>query len=265
MCKYIIEKWEIIKHEIAFKLVNPLPEIIGQIMINKDFDENDTSSAFKKYAKLDLDRILDPGFQKQEQPRDIVNQELMKQLAKNLAANNHLAESFKLLNAMKDPWEKRNGIIDICYSLQSKGPVENTFVYLDSLFKEVEKKPKFGMKLFRVMGMVGSQEGYDITMDLFKEVDDLEKPRAIDNFINGIASDTLYYNAYTYIPEYLSRDNQLELYNEIIHAQVINNLKENKTNMVERLFWKKYEDLIYGEFIPEDFEVELEHFLMFAK
>ena len=251
------------KNSNANEIINK--NFIDLILINKDFDDNDTISAFKKYAKLDLNKILDPGFQKQEQPRDMVNQELMKQLAKNLAVNNRFSESFKLLTAMKDPWEKRNGIIDICYSLQSKGPVENTFVYLDSLFKEVEKKPKFGMKLFRVMGMVGSQEGYDISMDLFKEVDDLEKPRAIDNFINGIASDTLYYKAYTYIPEYLSRDNQLELYNEIIHAQVINNLKENKTNIAERLFWKKYEDLIYGEFIPEDFEVELEHFLMFAK
>ena len=238
---------------------------IDLILINKNFDENDTASAFKLYSKLDLGKILDPGFQKQEQPRDAVNQELMKQLAKNLAVNNRLSESFKLLNAMKDPWEKRNGIIDICYLLQGKGPVENTFVYLDSLFKEVEKKPKFGMKLFRVMGMVGSQAGYDIAMNLFKEVDDLEKPRAINNFIRGIATDTLYYKAFTYIPEYLSGFNQLELYNEIVHAEVIRRHNDTKTNNIDKMFWKKYENYIYGEYIPEDFEVELEHFLMFAK
>ncbi len=231
----------------------------------KAYDENDTVTAFNIYRKLDQEKLLDAGFQKQEQPRDLVNQELLKRLATILALNNRLDDSFRFLYAIKAPWERRNGIIDICYSLQEKGPVENTFIYLDSLFKDIDKEPKFGTKLFRVMGMVGSQSGYDITMELFKDVDDLLKPRAIDNFIRGIAFDSLYYKAYTYIPEYLSRFNQLELYNEIIHAEVLRNLKNNKNSSTEKLYWKKYEDYMYGEYIPEDYEVELEHFLMFAK
>ena len=251
------------KNQNANKIINK--NFVDLILINKAFDENDTATAFKKFKTLDFDKILDAGFQKQEQPRDAVNQELLKQLAKNLALNNRLADSFRFINSLKDPWERRNGMIDICYSLQETGPVENTFIYLDSLFKELEMKPKFGMKLFRVMGMTGSQAGYEITMNLYKDVEDLLKPRAIDNFIRGIAYDSLYYKAYTYIPEYLSRENQLEFYNEIVHAEVIRNLKDKKDNASEKMFWKKYEDYIYGEYIPEDFEVELEHFFWFAK
>ena len=247
----------------ANKIINK--NFVELIEVNKAFEENDTAKALTKFKSLDLNVILDAGFQKQEQPRDVVNQEILKQLAKNLALNNRLGDSFRFLNAMKDPWERRNGMIDICYSLQETGPVENTFIYLDSLFLEVEKKPKFGTKLFRLMGMTGSQSGYDIAMDLFKDVDDLLKPRAIDNFIRGIASDSLYYKAYTYVPEYLSRDNQLELYNEIIHAEVLRKSNGNTNDAAERKYWKKYEAYIYGEYIPEDFEVELDHFLMFAK
>ena len=251
------------KNSSSNKIINNY--FIDLILINKAFEENDTTTAFKLYETLEINKVLDPGFQKEEQPRDVVNQELLKRLAKNLALNNRLAESFRFLKVLKDPWEQRNGMINICYSLQKTGPVENTFVYLDSLFKEVEMKPKFGMKLFRVMGMVGSQSGYEITMNLFKDVEDLLKPRAINNFIRGIAHEKLFYKAYTYFPEYLSRMNELELYNEIIHAQVISNLNNSSNNTAEKMYWKRYENYIYGEFIPENFEVDLDHFLRFAE
>ena len=251
------------KNSNSNKIINKY--FIDLILINKAFEEKDTSTAFKLFKTLDINEVLDAGFQKEEQPRDVVNQELLKRLAKNLALNNRMEDSFKFLKALKDPWENRNGMINICYSLQETGPVENTFVYLDSLFREVEKKPKFGMKLFRVMGMVGSQAGYEITMNLFKDVEDLLKPRAINNFIRGIAHEMLYYKAYTYFPEYLSRVNELELYNEIIHAEVLNNLNIKSNNTAEKMYWKRYENYIYGELIPENFEVDLDHFLRFAE
>ena len=177
-----------------------------------------------------------------------------------------MTDSYKILKALRDPWDRRNCMIDICYSLQETGPIENTFVYLDSLYSEIEKKPKFGTKLFRVLGMIGSQSLYDIAMDTYKDFDDKVKPRALSNFIRGVSSSGLYHRAFTYIPKYASRENELELYNEILHSEVqrILNDKKNKNGIPGEKSWELYEKSIYGESIPENYEFEGDHFDMFA-
>jgi hypothetical protein len=238
---------------------------VDLLTINEAFENGDTATAFRLYGELDRSKVLDESFQKMEDPGDQVNKKLLKLMAAHLALNGRLKESFVYLKALKDPWQRRNSIIDICYDLQSQGPVENTFIYLDSIYKEISKKPKFGMKLFRVLGMVGSQPIYNVGMNLFKDIDDKLKPRAINNFIHGIANDGFYYEAYTKIPEYVSRVNEMELYNEILHAEVLRKIKEMPKEDAMQKMWLLYEERAYGKGIQENYEFEGEHFDRFSE
>ena len=252
---------EINKNSDVGKIIDQ--NFIKLMLIDKAFENGDTIEAFKNYDALDLKETLSEDFQKQEDLRSDVNILLLENLAKNLALNNRKEASFKILNALINPWNKRNCLIDICYTLQKTGPVENTFVYLDSICRDIEKKPKFGMKLFRVMGMIGGQPLYYSSMNIYKAIDDKIKSRALNNFIGGIASAGFYYKAYSYIPKYISRGNELELYNEILHAELLKQLKQ-RINFNDKI-WDKYENENYGPYIPQNYEFEQEQFERFAE
>jgi len=225
--------------------------VVDLISIQKEFDAGDSTEALKIYKSLVKKDILNRNFQVEEFPRSNVVAELLKNLAKNLALINHVAASDSILRALK-PYDRRNCLIDIAFSLQEKGPVENTFVYLDSLFSDIHKKPVFGLKLFRVLGMMGSNDVYHIAMETYKDVNDDDKPQALVNFIRGIASTGLYYKARTFIPLYASRESELLLYSEILHAEAVKIEMENKNQM--KLFWKEYDETVFGEFISVYYE-----------
>ena len=78
--------------------------------------------------------------------------------------------------------------------------------------------------------MIGSQGMFDISKKLIKDVKDQIKPRALVLFIRGVAYNGYYHKALHYIPDYVSSSNELELYTEIIKAEVQRQLKEKKRN-----------------------------------
>ncbi|MBL0047411.1 MAG: hypothetical protein IPP32_04840 [Bacteroidetes bacterium] len=251
---------EINKNITADNLINRY--FVYLIWIDKAFEEGDTSQAMKIYNESKLADRLSKDFQKQEEPRGEVNTQLVIKLAKNLAIHNQKAASFKITRCLETSWDKRNALIDICFALQESSSAENTFIYLDTLFKEIVQRPKFGMKLFRALGAIGGQPLYNVSMNIYKDIDDKLKPRALNNFIRGIAASGSYYRAYSYIPEYVSRVNELDLYNEILHAEFVRRLTFEKKIMEH--YWDFYEMSNYGPYIPQNYEFEVEHFDRFS-
>lgn len=215
-------------------------EFFSLALINRDFENNDTAKAFKKYSKYyklnTIKKFVKNGFL--NDTYDAFNtagnhEMLLRSIAKHLAINNHLEESFEIINALKGP-VKRNLLIEIAYTLQEKGPVENSFIYLDSLFKnnDIDGKPKFGMNLLTILGMVGSQDAFDLSMKLIKDMPELFKPKAMSNFIKGVAYNSTngyYYKAVGYIPPTVSTNKELQLYNEILQTEIAKRSKKVKS------------------------------------
>jgi hypothetical protein len=153
-------------------------------------------------------------------------------IAKYLAEYSHIEESFKIINGHSASI-RRDLLIDISYNLQKKGLVENGFIYLDSLFKnnDIDGKPKFGLKLLYVLGMVGSQDAFDLCIKLIKDIPESEKSNALDYLIRGVAYNGFYFKAIEeYIPETVSRNKELQLYNEVLQTEIEKRFKNEKRN-----------------------------------
>ncbi len=202
-------------------------DFVTMALINQSFEKKDTATAFNLFSKLDLKRILENIRNKASETQNIL---LLDNIAKHLAINNKLNESFILINSKTNPINRRNLLTDIAFELQFKGPVENTFIYLDSVFKDndLDKQPKFGMKLLRILAMIGSNPMINMAKVLMKNVPELIKPKAMVNFIGGVAYNGYYYKAMNNIPEYVSSNKELQLYNEILETEIQNRIKQNK-------------------------------------
>ena len=190
------------------------------------FELGDTSKAFKYYRMANSKVVLSEEFQKGDDQRGDNHKEIIKLLARYFAVNSsNIMDALKLSSCFYEPYFRRNTLINIVLKLQEKGPIENSCVYLDSIYKYVDKEPKYGLKLLQANAMVGSQALYNLTMKMIKDVNDKQKPRALILFVKGVAFNGYYYKALGYIPDYVSSSNELELYTEIMKAEVKKRLK----------------------------------------
>lgn len=225
--------------------------------------KGDSNACALAASKISLNSITNNSFQKVSASRRIVNVKLLRSLSYYLASVDKHADAEKVYSCIQDEWDKKNCLIDLAYKLTENGKLASALIYIDSLLPFIKEKPKFGMKFFRVFGMIGTRQTDEIAMNIFKDIDDKLKPRGINNYVNGIAKSGMYYKAYTWIPKTVSSVNELALYNEILHAEVISKEK-NTLNNTEKLSWMKFDRNTYGEFIEQNYEVEVEHFNRFA-
>jgi hypothetical protein len=221
---------------------------------------NDTVFTNSACNKIILDKIIDPSFQKLENMKSNIHKQLMAELCYYYASKNKKVQALKIYKSIEEPWLKRNCLIDVSYTLISNDYIANSFTYIDSILPDIKAKPKFGMKLFRVFGMIGAQQTDELAMSIFKDIDDKLKPRGLGNFIRGVSEAGLYFKALSLIPSTVSRVNELELYNEILHAEV---LKREKSKIMTE-DWTKIDYFKYGEFTQENYEFDVEHFQRFA-
>ena len=102
--------------------------------------------------------------------------------------------------------------------------------------------------------MIGSSRIYDLSLKIMKEVKEQSKSRAITNFIRGVANNGFYYKALKYIPYYISSAAEFELYNEILHAEVIDQMQYHFIPGSDKTGWEVYEDSHYKVDFMFDYE-----------
>jgi hypothetical protein len=218
------------------------------VQANKYFSINDTTNAILCFRKANKKIIFSSEFQKGEEGKGDVNKFLLKSLASNFAVINHTNEALLIISKLYEPYYQRNTLIATALKLQYKGLKENSFVFLDTLFKSIEKNPKYGLKIFEVNAMIGGQPMLRLNTNLIKDVEDKRKPRGLALFVRGIAHNGYYFNALQNIPEYVSSSNELELYSEILLAEVWKRLNSKQNNIYREYdYAKKSSNWLLGD------------------
>jgi hypothetical protein len=93
---------------------------------------------------------------------------------------------------------------------------------MDSLINvHVYKSSKFGNKLFEILGRLSTANGDNMAMVLMKDKPDKSKPSCLNYFVKGKAQSGQYYQATTFIPDYVSSSSQLGLYTTILKEEII--------------------------------------------
>jgi len=241
------------------KKLNLDNEFIKLLKIKMAVISNDTITAKKFANELNLIKTLNSSFQKLESPKNDVHEGLLKDVFRYYSNNQNVSKAFQILKSIKNPWDKRNLLIDLAYDLQSKGDIITTFQFLDSLLPDINKKPKIAAKFFRVNGNIGGKQLMSATQNIMKDIDDKVKPRAISNLILGIAEKGNYYEAYKLIPQSASHRIELEYFNNILFCEI------TKSSNDDFNLWDSYDRKYYGLQISENYEIEVEHFNRFAE
>ena len=137
--------------------------------------------------------------------------------------------AFALLNSFQDGFQKRNALIINIDSLQRGKKDAMAISLLDTLLNSyVAKSSKYGNKLFEIFGRLSTSHGDKMAMALMKDKSDKTKPDCLNFFIDGKAQSGNYYQATTFIPEYISSSSELILYTTILKSEVIK--RKTKTN-----------------------------------
>ena len=147
--------------------------------------------------------------------------------------NSNFNNAFQLLSYFPDGFQKRNALIKNIDSLQRGKKDEISIVLMDSLLNShILKSSKFGNKLFEILGRLSTNMGDNMAMALMKDKSDNTKPSCLNYFVNGKAQSEKYYQATTFIPDYVSSSSQLSLYTTILK----NELKKRKLNQKDGWF-----------------------------
>lgn len=167
---------------------------------------------------------------KQDLSKDVFLTRLIKEASILYAKKSCLHESLKLIRLIKNYELRRNLLLNICYTLQNEGPIENTFVYINELFKVLNTETDAGSDFFRILGKIGGKNINEIAQSQLRKTPEHLKPQALQNLIKGIAERGNYYEALQYLPDYISESKELSLYNEILKAEIIKRENKNAKN-----------------------------------
>ncbi|MBC7553773.1 MAG: hypothetical protein H7257_07320 [Taibaiella sp.] len=134
---------------------------------------------------------------------------------------------------------KRNMLLDVIDTLQANNDDALAITLTDTLLNNyISNASKYGNKFFKLLGRFNSNGSNGIVNALLKDKDDRVKPPAMQFYIMGLAKSGDYYNAYKFIPEYVSSSNTLDIFSTILR---------NEANMIKRPNSWRHAD--------EDFEI----------
>jgi hypothetical protein len=131
-------------------------------------------------------------------------------------------KGFELLKLFPDAHEQRNALLANIDSLQRGGKDLVAFVLMDSLVKmHLCKSPKFGNKLFEILGRMSTGAGDNLAMGLMKDKSDRIKPVCLNLFLDGKAEAGNYFSTTRFIPDYISSSSQLSIYSRIVKNEAL--------------------------------------------
>jgi len=107
-------------------------------------------------------------------------------------------------------------------SLQKNNHDAVSIALMDSLLNNhVFRFSRFGNKFFEILGRLSTNKGDKMAMLLLKDKSDKTKPDCLNFFVSGKAQKGFYYQATTFIPDYVSSSSQLSLYITILKNEVL--------------------------------------------
>jgi hypothetical protein len=134
--------------------------------------------------------------------------------------------AFVFMKTYPNEFQMRNSMLKNIDSLQRQKNEVAYLAILDTLLNGyIVKTPKFGNKIFQILGRLATTEGDRIAMFLMKDKPDNIKPACLNFFVDGISHSGYYYKAITYIPDYISSSSQLSLYTTILRNEIKRNKK----------------------------------------
>ena len=129
---------------------------------------------------------------------------------------------FELLSFYPDEFQKRNALLANIDSLQKNNHDAVSIALMDSLLNNhVFRFSRFGNKFFEILGRLSTNKGDKMAMLLLKDKSDKTKPDCLNFFVSGKAQKGFYYQATTFIPDYVSSSSQLSLYITILKNEVL--------------------------------------------
>jgi energy-coupling factor transporter ATP-binding protein EcfA2 len=145
------------------------------------------------------------------------------------AANTNKLKFYSTLSNLPFEYLKRNTIIKTIDSLMSRNMDQFAIELTDTLLNVyINKKPKFGNSFFKILGRYATTNSSRIAMNLLKDKTDKTKPSCLNFFINGLLQTNRYYEATTFIPDYVSSSNQLKFYTSFIKNEARKKTKNYK-------------------------------------
>jgi hypothetical protein len=148
-------------------------------------------------------------------------------LSKNEKSN--FEKGFTLLNSYQENFQKRNALLKSIVYLQENEKDAKSIVLMDSLLNvHVYKTSKFGNKFFHILGKLSTNAGDKLAMALMKDKSDKIKPSCLDFFVKGKAEKGLYFQATSFIPDYVSSLSQLQLYTTILKVHLSEKASKNQ-------------------------------------
>jgi hypothetical protein len=199
---------------------------LGLVEITRAFQKGDSLGAMKGILSLDEKRILSAGFQYANRTTASVHQFLIASISEQLCYMEKNEIAFRYLFSFEKPYQRRNAIIKVINNVQKSGFEEKMYPLLDTLMRVVDEVNKYDTQLLNILGKIGSQEVFDISNRLIKDIDSQSKQRALAQFISGLASVGYYYQAHSYVPSQIASNDEMGLLNQILHAEAFNSSKD---------------------------------------
>lgn len=185
------------------------------------FDKRGDNAKAKKYADLcDPSKLFANGKIKGNNENDVYYN-LGKKLITYYLLKNEINRAQNILDKFPDAFQKRNAMLLAIDSLQKADNIIVAFAITDSLLNSyIYKKPKYGNKLFEILGRSSTSSCDKIASLLMKDKNDNVKVACLKLLIRGKVFSGNYYNATALIPDYLSSASQLALYTEVLEGDL---------------------------------------------
>ena len=204
---------------------NKIPSIIAKynfnyytplfnlIKLKEQVLKNDTSEIVNRMNSIKT--INNSNFQNSGLDENTFKSKLVSQLCIAFANKGMKQRVFEITKTMSD-FQTRNILISVIDALQESEHIEDTFIYLDSLFKYIDKKPKFGKKLYSVLGKIGGNQISSIAKNLLQN--ETQEAYSYEIYSKAIMSTKKYYKALKSVPENLSDKSLIYIYSRMLCA-----------------------------------------------
>jgi energy-coupling factor transporter ATP-binding protein EcfA2 len=120
--------------------------------------------------------------------------------------------------------------LDLCLRLQQENLTEYTFFLLDKFDSQKLENIQIGKSFFRLTANIGGNNIVKYSNKIFRNVPELFKPEALENFLIGTAESGNYYKAKKFITKDISETKELKLLNLILKVEILKIETKNSFN-----------------------------------